>query len=861
MATSQKGTAKKGTGKGASTKKKTTQSKKPDGRQKTNLTKKNTSQSQVGAIALFAVAILLLAIAFIPGASAWAAIRSFFFGCFGVCFYIIPFILGYVAFMTSKYKEFHLLKSQVVEAIILILLLCSAIFVGFADKDMIGHYGEAIKDAFFTDQIARSGGVFGAVFGGAVLVMTGTKIPAMLILLVLIFVVIMIMTGTTLNHLADNIAKPVKKVSTATNEHFEERARINEERQVMRAQKAAAKRPKNYAFNPDVDLGPEFGGTVAAPAPAPVKKAPAKKKPAAKVPEEPILPPTSEKKMPAIEELAKKAVSAKTPQPKIEEDVAKKAEEELEKATQAVTDTSEYRLPPMSLLTPPKLSLGGSSEEELKENAEKLVEVLRSFGVETTIVDISRGPSVTRYELAPAVGVKISKITGLADDIALNLAATSIRIEAPIPGKAAVGIEIPNSSRESVTLREILESTVYKKGAEKSLLSVALGKDISGNTCVTDIAKMPHLLVAGTTGSGKSVCLNAMILSILFNAKPDEVKLIMIDPKKVEFSVYNGLPHLMVPVVSEPSKAAGSLAWAVKEMLGRYKTFSDNNVRDIKGYNELAAMDPDKQKMPHIVIFIDELADLMMATPKEVEDSICRLAQMARAAGMHLVIATQRPSVDVITGLIKANIPSRLSLSVSSAVDSRTILDMAGAEKLLGNGDMLFNPIGNSKPTRIQGCFSSDAEVEKVVEFIKKQGKVIYSEDVIKEIDAAAASAEAGKNKGSGGVADPSDSGAGDGDLLLNDAIRVIVESGQASASLFQRKLKVGYARAGRIMDELEERGYVGPYEGSKPRRVLITKEQWLERNAMSGQDDDGTAAAIDMGVEDYSSDAEEIPF
>ncbi len=363
-----------------------------------------------------------------------------------------------------------------------------------------------------------------------------------------------------------------------------------------------------------------------------------------------------------------------------------------------------------------------------------------------------------------------------------------------------------------------------------------------------DIAKMPHLLIAGTTGSGKSVCVNAMILSILYNATPDEVKLVMVDPKKVEFSKYNGIPHLLVPVVTEPAKAAGSLQWAVREMLNRYQKFSDTGVRDIKGYNQIAAGDPDMEVMPQIVIFIDELADLMMATPKEVEDSICRLAQMARAAGMHMVIATQRPSVDVITGLIKANIPSRLSLYVASAVDSRTILDMTGAEKLLGNGDLLFNPVGVSKPTRIQGCFSEDREIEKVVNFIKSQEESEYDESIIKDIEAAAAATENANQKG-GGVNAPS---GGDGsDDLFEQAIQVVLEAGQASTSMLQRKLGVGYARAGRIIDELEEHGIIGEYQGSKPRAVLITKQQWLERKAMSGDEDDGTAAAIELGLED----------
>ncbi len=864
MATSQQG-KKKSTAKSGTAKKKTTASK-SNGKKTTAAQKQQQqSQKQIWAIALFALALIWFCLAFIPGASVWATIRGFLFGVLGFSNYIMPFILAYVAVMTSLNREFSTVRVQVVEACLFVLLLCSAIFIGFHNGDIINTYTEDIVEAYQTDAVSRSGGVFGAVIGGALLALTGTKAPAMIIIVVLILALLMIMSGTTLTSLAENMAKPVKKASEDTKEHFEERARMNEERQAMRAQQRAqarnnqAKAGNTAGWNPDVDLGPEYStgaeveekpkrgrkkaaaaaGMAAATAAGAATAASA----AAATPKEEPAPPIQ------IDDLVKKATKK---QPEINEEDVAKAEKELEQASVvAEEDTSGYRLPPIDCLKPPKISLGGDSSAELKNNAEKLVEVLRSFGVETKIVDIACGPSVTRYELQPAVGVKISKITGLADDIALNLAATGIRIEAPIPGKAAVGIEVPNKSRDSVTLREIIDSTIYKKGTQKSLLNVALGKDISGNTCVTDLAKMPHLLIAGTTGSGKSVCLNAMILSILYNAKPDEVKLVMIDPKKVEFSVYNGIPHLLVPVVSEPSKAAGSLAWAVKEMLKRYKTFSENNVRDIKGYNELAAMDEEKPKMPHIVIFIDELADLMMATPKEVEDSICRLAQMARAAGMHLVIATQRPSVDVITGLIKANIPSRLSLSVSSAVDSRTILDMAGAEKLLGNGDMLFNPIGNSKPTRIQGCFTSDSEVEDVVNYIKKQSAAKYSEEVISEIESAAQAAEAANNKGSGGGIDAPSGGSDDGDVLLKDAIQVVIEAGQASTTLIQRKLKVGYARAARIVDELEERGVVGPFEGSKPRKVLMTKNQWLEMTAMSGDEDDGTAAAIDMGIDE----------
>ncbi len=452
---------------------------------------------------------------------------------------------------------------------------------------------------------------------------------------------------------------------------------------------------------------------------------------------------------------------------------------------------------------------------------------LNDFGVDTKIVDICRGPSVTRYEIQPAPGVKISRITGLADDIAMNLASSAgVRIEAPIPNKNAVGIEVPNKSRATVTLREIITTDEFRNA--KSKLNVALGRDITGNAICADLAKMPHLLIAGTTGSGKSVCLNAMIVSLLYNASPDEVKLLMIDPKQVEFTVYNGIPHLIVPVVSEPRKAAGALSWAVTEMLNRYKMFSEKNVRDFTGYNNLGRSDPDFTPMYHIVIFIDELSDLMMVAPGEVEDSICRLAQMARAAGIHLVIATQRPSVNVITGIIKANIPSRIALSVSSQVDSRTIIDNAGAEKLLGYGDMLFNPVSLNKPIRVQGCFLSDEEVENVVQFIKKQEESAYDDEIMEEIERNAA-VEPKKARGNKSANLDSD----DTDELFRDAVALVVNNQMASTTLFQRKLNLGFSRAGRIMDQLEERGIVGPKNGSKPREVLISKQEYMEKYAM----------------------------
>ena len=488
-----------------------------------------------------------------------------------------------------------------------------------------------------------------------------------------------------------------------------------------------------------------------------------------------------------------------------------------------------YTLPPVNLLNPVQKKLTQADiDNEIDRNSRKLVEALQSFGVQTKLVGVSRGPSVTRYELQPAPGVKISKITGLQDDIALNLASAGVRIEAPIPNKSAVGIEVPNKARDTVFFRELVDTTEFKKSFDKKLETV-LGKDISGAMVTCNIAKMPHLLIAGTTGSGKSVCVNSIIMSILMKSTPQDVRLIMVDPKKVEFMMYNGIPHLLIPVVTDPKKAAGALAWAVNEMLNRYKQFSDNNVRDFTGFNELAK-DPDSglMKMSHIVIFIDELADLMMASPKDVEDSIVRLAQMARAAGMHLVIATQRPTVNVVTGLIKANIPSRIALMVASQTDSRVILDVSGAEKLLGNGDMLYMPVGLPKPVRVQGCFVSDKEVERVVQFIKQTFQAEYDELVMEEVERQTemvASAQDSKSSGN------SDSGDIDtSDERLEEAIDFVVESGTCSTSSLQRRLKLGYGRAARLVDIMEEMGIVGPLEGSKPRQVLMTKQEWAER-------------------------------
>lgn len=519
-----------------------------------------------------------------------------------------------------------------------------------------------------------------------------------------------------------------------------------------------------------------------------------------------------EEVQPVVEEMP---TDVPAPEPAKPETTKPEVQKEATQQPAAPAEPAEkpYVFPPISLLGRDPGNSSGSGILEQQKNGRKLEMTLKSFGVEARVINVSAGPTVTRYEVSPSQGVKVSKIVNLADDIALNLAASGIRIEAPIPGKAAVGIEVPNKETKSVYLRTVLESDAFRKHPSK--LAFALGEDITGNPIVTDIAKMPHLLIAGATGSGKSVCINTLITSILYKADPKEVKLLLVDPKVVELSVYNGIPHLLIPVVTDPKKASAALNWAVREMLERYNDFAACGVRDIKGFNAMKEEKGEPEaKMPQIVIIIDELADLMMAAPGEVEDSICRLAQMARAAGMHLIIATQRPSVDVITGVIKANIPSRLAFAVSSGIDSRTILDMVGAEKLLGKGDMLFYPSGQSKPSRIQGAFVTDKEVEQIVDFLRKSSRPGYTQEMVDQITAVAKTASG-----------PSE----ETDEFFEPAVDLILEKEKASVSMLQRQFRIGYNRAARLMDELERRGLVGPEEGSKPRKVLITRAQWEE--------------------------------
>ena len=768
----------------------------------------DTAKRQLLSVIWFAVSVFFLCVVFIKGQNLWLGLHNIIFGIFGVTAYFYPFLLGFVAIMYAVDKIKGSFTVKIAEATALAVLIGAAVDI-FSAHPKIGFWEQLVKG--YTDGVdLKSGGFLGALIGEPIYLAFG-KTGAAITVILLIFVLLMLVTGTTLIALFRSLSRPVKAVSKQAEEVYRER---QEKEENGKKQLKVIK-----GFDPDI----------------PVDDIPQKRRDKtenlsrkqAKVvstyydepmPEEILETPEGSEDKEKIDSALKSAEEEA-------ENIDFKAEtkEFTESLENAEKDDNAYVFPPLNLLKP---SVSGKAAIQGAElTAEHLINTLKSFGVEARIVNISRGPTVTRYELQPSAGVKISKITNLADDIALNLATAGVRIEAPIPNKAAVGIEVPNKQSDIVGVRGIFESPDFTSA--KSKLTVALGRDIGGNAIVTDIAKMPHGLIAGATGSGKSVCINSIIMSILYKATPEEVKLLMIDPKVVELGIYNGIPHLLVPVVTDPRKASGALGWAVTEMEKRYKMFADRGVRNIEGYNKFVDElgDPEIEKMPHIVIIIDELADLMITAPKEVEDSINRIAAKARAAGMHLIVATQRPSVDVITGVIKANIPTRIAFAVSSQVDSRTILDTAGAEKLLGRGDMLFRFATSPKPSRIQGCFVSDEEVEAVVDFIKKGKTADYDDNVMVEIERQAAVEKKQKT----GL--PED--GPDEDPMLHDAIRVVVESGMASTSLLQRKLKLGYARAARIVDEMEQRGVVGPYKGAKPRDVLITMDQLMEQEAM----------------------------
>ncbi len=762
---------------------------------------------QKRAIIILAVAVLTLFIALINGENVWTWLHNLLLGLFSFAAYLVPIVLGLYAVMLARDKETRKANIRLLECSAFVVMLMSLVYTFAADVEA-ENYAHSIATAYTQGKSLNGGGVLGALLGYPAELAFG-DVGAKIILILLVAVFFMLVTGTTVMMLVHAMRKPVEKakegvelVVSGINNRQEKRGDI------------------------DIDMGEGYA-----------KASRKKRKHAEEAEEQPVAVDETDDSEQAMEDklaaLKKAAAEVKGEHTADEPSIDALADEtEAEIADNADGDMGTvYRYPPLSLLDESSSTVAGSSERELQANGELLVSTLKDFGINTRLSDVTRGPAVTRYELEPSAGVKISRITGLADDIALRLATTGVRIEAPIPNKAAVGIEVPNKARNTVCLRALLDTADFR--AAKGKLTVALGQDIEGNIVMTDLAKMPHLLIAGTTGSGKSVCTNSMIQSVLFRANPDEVKLILIDPKKVEFGVYNGIPHLLIPVVTDPRKAAGALGWAVNEMLKRYQMFAEANVRDIAGYNELARTNESLKPLPLILIVIDELADLMMAAANEVEDSICRLAQMARAAGMHMVIATQRPSVDVITGLIKANIPSRLALTVASGTDSRTILDANGAEKLLGYGDMLFMPVGQSKPRRVQGCFVTNKEIERVIDFLKSADKPLeYDQEIIAEIDKQAAAA----GRASSRAEVSGDDGEDDFDEALPQAIEIAVEAGQISTSMLQRKMRFGYARAGRIIDQMEQKGIIGPSCGSKPREVLITRQQWIEMN-MNGED------------------------
>ena len=827
---------------------------------------------QIVSLIGFFISLFMCAVVFIEAGSVWGVLRNFFFGLFGFNAYIIPFFIGFVCIVAAIGKDSRKYKIKVVEGFTLFALVVMFLHIVITNAERT--YGEQIADAYnvfknYSGEGPRFGyGVFGAVLGGIPLLLTGGNKLAAGIVVILIFIALfMIFSGTTLLKLIQSLKAPAEAVTDYAGEKIEDMkttyntvAENVHEKREKRARSAEKRRQSSSKNEINLDIPLDDDIPVPDNGVDPILTNDTPVSPNRDVQMADIIelfkndgtdePETEEEFIP-IDQFEEKTIqeehfaevlqsvddegvveiddyTEETETDAADETVDAADENDVAVETEIVEEAVVYELPPVELLDLPKNSGSSGSANELREKGETIVKTLKSFGVDTRIVEICQSPSVTRFELQPDPGVKISRITALADDIAMNLAASGVRIEAPIPNKNAVGIEVPNAEKAMVTLREILENNSFKNS--KSKLNVALGRDIQGEATCADLAKMPHLLVAGTTGSGKSVCLNTMIMSLLYNATPDEVKLIMIDPKKVEFTVYRSIPHLLVPVVADPRKAAGALSWAVAEMDKRYALFAEKGVRNLQGYNTYAVSNG-LPKMPQIVIIIDELSDLMMAASNEVEDSICRLAQKARAAGMHLIVATQRPSVDVITGLIKANIPSRIAFAVKSQIDSRTIIDTQGAEKLLGNGDMLYCPVGLSKPVRVQGCYVSDDEIERVIEFVTSQGDVKYDDAVMQEIELKAA--QDGKKKSSASV--ETESASGDfGDEMIPKAIEVVVEAGMASTTLLQRKLKLGYARAARIVDELSEKGIIGPFEGSKPRKVLITKEQWYEMQANS---------------------------
>lgn len=798
---------------------------------------------------LFFFGILELLITFVEGDGLWKWLHELNRGLFGVTVFLFAPMIIYVALMIASDVTHNKVIAKVVEGSVLMLLIsgmAQIIQVGSVDGS---SFWLKLVGLFNDGKQLRGGGLASALLGWPLLSLF-KRVGAGIVIVLVAFTFIMLLTNVTLPQLLKAISKPFVKSYEAVNEERIERA----------AQPPKPPREKKEPKrNGRVDIAkfyPDDGPDTAAEAFVPVAEAEeaTDKVDASKIdmPVHPVKAPviTHEKleetaKTTDNEELKKiieNAIGDSREEKKSKDEPVKPPVVNVDKNGQTTffekdNKISAYVYPPVDILKYAKNPVASEIvQQEIQEKSAKLVETLETYGAKTRIVGIHRGPSVTRYELQPAAGVRVSKITGLADDIALNLAAMSVRIEAPVPGKACIGIEAPNDHRDTVSLRELIDSEEYRKA--KGKLTFAVGKDIEGNIIIGDIAKMPHMLVAGTTGSGKSVFTNSIILSILYHASPDEVKLILIDPKKVEFPIYNKIPHLLIPVVTEPLKAAGALGWAVNEMNKRYLMFEANNVKNLQEFNDMVLEERNKPAeeqdevrakidlLPQIVIVVDEFADLMMAARSEVEDSVLRLAQLARAAGIHMIIATQSPRADVLTGLIKSNIPSRVSLSVSSNVDSRVILDESGAEKLLGNGDLLYKPVGVKKPIRMQSGYAATSEIREVVNFLKNEHTAEYSDEVIAEVEENTPQPKDSGSAGSDNVSVNPD------DDLVNQAISIIVQTNNASTAFLQRKLKLGFPRAARIMDEIEEMGIIGPQEGSKARKINITKEEWAEMQA-----------------------------
>ncbi len=815
------------------------------------------SPNQNIAIILFSIAVLLLLLAFIQGSSGWLIFHRFVKGLFGWSLLIIAPALCYVAIMLdkdeTKQKIFNR-STHVVWATAFASAFLETMFGGGRLQDLT--FGEALELLYQKGQSWESGGALSIIIYPLQLLLgdVGSKITVCLLL----FVSVMFATKKSLSDLLYWVGYPFRRIHEFALEargelpfeddeydydddydedeeenytiqspeeldeipYFQNQPEEAEEEDVPENQEQPQDELLDVSFTRQQPKPEE--NSIDIPIDVPIVAEPVVKSP------QPVKTDTPVAQDEELDELIQKATTKPKKKTKKEQkqETVNQIEQEA-KSTKVVSSDRPYQLPSIGFLNKGKSNANDpKTKSEIREKADILRDVLNSFNVEAKITDIARGPSVTRYEVQPAAGVKVSRVTNLANDIALNFAADGVRIEAPVPGKPAIGIEVPNETRDTVSLRELLESKEFMES--KSKLTFGVGKDIAGNTIIGDIAKMPHMIIAGATGSGKSVCTNSIIMSILYHATPEEVRLILIDPKIVEFRVYDGIPHLLIPVVTDPKKAAGALGWAVQEMLKRYDVFAENSVRNLEEYNQLCKRNKSLQKMPQILICIDELAELMMTASKEVEDSICRLAQLARAAGMHLIIATQRPTANIITGLIKANIPSRIALSVKSQIDSRVILDMSGAETLLGNGDMLYLPNGQPKPVRVQGCYVSTGEIEKVVKFIKSQSVSEYDESIMEEVDKLTATT-ATDEKAQDNNNHSGSEGNEDADLI-EQAIEVVVYAGQASTSNLQRRLRLGYGRAARIMDELEKMGVIGAYEGAKPRRVLMTKEQLDER-------------------------------